>query len=321
MSSGAGRWSNPDVVSAALERSENRFARIRGHGASPASALEGTDLVRLRDALSSLGEIARADELVAAAPEIVCNLGFDRVIVSRVAERIWTPAALHVVGDRAWADEILAIGQANPQPLTPALYESSMVSRRRPITVRDAQSQEHAHRAIAEASRSTSYVAAPIMPGGAVIGFIHADRFFSQRELTDIDRDTLAIFAEAFGFALDRAVLREHMQGMAAQLQAIGDGTVPSFFAGYGSVPPSERSGAAIPRAFVLSQVEPEEYRITRREADVARLMASGLSNGSIAARLVLSEGTVKSHVKHILRKLDASTRAEAVAIWLRGAE
>lgn len=47
--------------------------------------------------------------------------------------------------------------------------------------------------------------------------------------------------------------------------------------------------------------------------------MGAGHTNARIARRLVISEGTVKSHVKHILRKLGAANRAEAVARWLRG--
>jgi DNA-binding NarL/FixJ family response regulator len=46
--------------------------------------------------------------------------------------------------------------------------------------------------------------------------------------------------------------------------------------------------------------------------------MATGETNAGIAARLIISEGTVKSHVKHILRKLGAANRAEAVCRYLR---
>jgi DNA-binding NarL/FixJ family response regulator len=64
-----------------------------------------------------------------------------------------------------------------------------------------------------------------------------------------------------------------------------------------------------------LSEVEGV---LTRREVDVLRLMSGGHTNAQIARRLVISEGTVKSHVKHILRKLDSANRAEAVSRWLR---
>jgi len=51
----------------------------------------------------------------------------------------------------------------------------------------------------------------------------------------------------------------------------------------------------------------------------VLKLMAAGDTNARIASKLIISEGTVKSHVKHILRKLCAANRAEAVSIWVNG--
>ena len=57
----------------------------------------------------------------------------------------------------------------------------------------------------------------------------------------------------------------------------------------------------------------PSSLPLGRREAEVLRLMAQGATNDRIAWKLGISPGTVKTHVKNILRKLDASNRAEAV--------
>jgi LuxR family maltose regulon positive regulatory protein len=53
---------------------------------------------------------------------------------------------------------------------------------------------------------------------------------------------------------------------------------------------------------------------LSNRELEVLRLIASGASNQAIAELLVISIGTVKSHINHILGKLAARNRTEAVA-------
>ena len=55
---------------------------------------------------------------------------------------------------------------------------------------------------------------------------------------------------------------------------------------------------------------------ISKREAEVAALVAEGLSNPAIAAVLFVSRRTVASHVGHILAKLDLSNRVE-IAVWV----
>ena len=57
---------------------------------------------------------------------------------------------------------------------------------------------------------------------------------------------------------------------------------------------------------------------LTRREIEVLRLLSDGLGNKEIATRLNISEHTVKFHVAAILDKMQAGSRAEAVAIGLR---
>jgi DNA-binding NarL/FixJ family response regulator len=54
---------------------------------------------------------------------------------------------------------------------------------------------------------------------------------------------------------------------------------------------------------------------LTPREIDVLRLLGGGLSNAEIASELVLSESTVKTHVKRLMSKLDLSSRAQGVVV------
>ncbi len=57
---------------------------------------------------------------------------------------------------------------------------------------------------------------------------------------------------------------------------------------------------------------------LTGRETEVLCLVAEGYSNAAVGEKLFISEGTVKCHMKSVLKKLDATSRTEAVALALR---
>jgi DNA-binding NarL/FixJ family response regulator len=63
---------------------------------------------------------------------------------------------------------------------------------------------------------------------------------------------------------------------------------------------------------------EPVEEPLTARELEVLALLAEGLPNKAIAARLAISDQTVKFHVAAIIGKLGVSNRTEAVRVALR---
>jgi two-component system, NarL family, response regulator LiaR len=65
----------------------------------------------------------------------------------------------------------------------------------------------------------------------------------------------------------------------------------------------------------VATRPGPIGYDLSDREHQVLTLMVKGLNNNEIAEHLVVSLSTIKHHVSNILSKLDATNRAEAVAL------
>jgi DNA-binding CsgD family transcriptional regulator len=80
----------------------------------------------------------------------------------------------------------------------------------------------------------------------------------------------------------------------------------------------ARRAERVLSRLGVRRQVPATAGPLSQREMEVAQLVAEGLSNPAIAARLYLSRPTVASHVTHILTKLGFSSRAQ-VAAWVAG--
>jgi DNA-binding NarL/FixJ family response regulator len=125
--------------------------------------------------------------------------------------------------------------------------------------------------------------------------------------LTTFDLDEYvfaALRAGASGFLLKDAP--EEQLGAAIRVASEGGSMfAPSVtqrlierFADVGDVPPP-----------------PSLEELTARELEVLRMLARGLSNAEIAAELVVSEHTVKTHVAHVLGKLDLRDRVQAVVL------
>ena len=124
--------------------------------------------------------------------------------------------------------------------------------------------------------------------------------------LTTFDVDSHvydALRAGASGFLLKNAPRRTWCRRSVWWLPARPCSTPPSPAASSRSSPATRRPG---PRP-------PEVNRLTDRELEVLHLVARGLSNAEIAATLVVSEATVKTHVARMLDKLRLRDRVQAV--------
>jgi DNA-binding NarL/FixJ family response regulator len=75
------------------------------------------------------------------------------------------------------------------------------------------------------------------------------------------------------------------------------------------------RTGSNVENPPFIAPLPELEQELTHREREVLQLISQGLGNREIGQRLFLSEETVKSHVKSLLEKLQARSRAHAVTL------
>ncbi|MFE1802984.1 LuxR C-terminal-related transcriptional regulator [Streptomyces sp. NPDC059517] len=273
--------------------------------------------------LSPLRRLRHPDELLDRVCETVLDsCGFDRVMLSRVEGSVWRPWKSRAVTDReperAFREWIRGIPEIRLDHLT---LESEMVRCHRPALVADGEHDPRVHRPLLEASGLRSYVAAPLMPAGRVIGFLHADH--TSAPVTSLDLDILWAFTRAFGRLFERTVLLarlgEQREKVQAAMETLGNvlGDLAAAEIELVPRPSATASGSRADRPPVHSSSAALESLLTPRELEVLSLMATGATNDRIAEQLVISNGTVKSHVKRILRKLRAENRGEAIYDYL----
>jgi DNA-binding CsgD family transcriptional regulator len=272
---------------------------------------------------ASVSTTALAERIPAEA----CRMGFTRVLFSYVKDGTWIARSAFAGDDREMAAAMVNAGNSNPRRLAAPLLEGEMVRCGQPILVRDAQTDKHVHDELVAITKTAAYVAAPVYSWGRPIGLVHGDRHSDDR-VSEFDREALGIFAEGLGIAFERNLMIERLNAMRRaadehlrMASALADdftlevmdlaGPAPAGIDSLVDEHPGQVRGAGGAEARLLGE-------LTTREAEVLRAVAAGRTNAQIASALFVTEGTVKSHVKHILRKLGAGNRTEAVAKYHR---
>jgi DNA-binding CsgD family transcriptional regulator len=256
--------------------------------------------------LSSLDSVAR---LVSAAPREACRaVGFERAMLSHIRGDRVSFASVSFEGDPIMAADFARLARAVRPRLDRCAPEHEAVVRQMPVLVRDAQTATGLFRPLTHVARTSSYVVAPIVRDGHTVGLLHADHFGTGRVLDELDRELLWTFATGIGWAMD------DISGRSARRAAADE--APGEDAADEPLPIAARIGGAELEG-ELTGAPGRLASLTARELEVLHLMSEGASNAAIGIALVISQATVKSHVRHILRKLGAANRTEAVSLFL----
>jgi DNA-binding CsgD family transcriptional regulator len=288
-------------------------------------------LERAGEAVRRLGEATAADGILGRAPmELGTSSEFDRVLISELDGGQLRPLSLYSGSDPAGAGEVLSALRDDPIALEYPLLEYEVAQDRRARLVQVKQAGARTPRRWARALGWAGYAVAPLSAGGATIGLLHADAGPGPdgggrgRPLDAVDLEVAATFADGLSGAFERAVLRHtlalHRAQLSSAVQWMGTRVERlSDLAGAGVSGVSGVSGGAAGVGGGLGSAEGRAVEsLTPRELDVLRLLTRGLTNLAIANALVVREGTVKYHVKNILRKLGATSRSDAVARFVR---
>lgn len=285
-----------------------------------------TAFVSVQEHLNKLRAIDDLPTLLRRTPEAICHAcGLERGVLSRVDRSEWIIEGAYFDGDEAWSEEFVRLGQNEfTAQLNHLMLETEMVRRHAPSVVHDAQTNPLAHRPLVAHADVRAYVSAPVMPEGRVIGFVHGDHYYSGHDVDTLDRDTIWAFAQGFGHVFERVSLFERLRSQrheVRRLLASADSALTSLSEQELQFHRTDTGPAGVEQSAAAMFAGPEsrlEALLTRRQLEILGLMAGGATNADIADRLVIAEGTVKTHVKHIFRKLRAANRAEAVSRYFR---
>jgi DNA-binding CsgD family transcriptional regulator/GAF domain-containing protein len=270
------------------------------------------------DRLRRLG--SSAELLDRVCEEVVHSSGFSRAMLTRIEGGSWLPWMAYFSDDREFEREF--VEWMNAQRF-PAEALGPDLAGLHPVLVDDALGRAGTFKAMLSFSKTPCYVAAPITPAGRMVGVLYADRYPTGRPVDEQDRDVLRAFTEDLGRIYERIVLIERMRTQRSQVREAFE-FAESFMASLAGAEIQLARGAEdrVTSADGQNLETPQapamiDELLTAREAEVLTMMVRGASNAAIAERLIIKEGTVKSHVKHILRKLDAVNRAEAISRYM----
>jgi DNA-binding CsgD family transcriptional regulator len=263
-----------------------------------------------------------AELLARACVEVLACTEFSRVMLSRMEDEAWVPWVIHTPQSEAREvqDVRIPLTADAPEQWVSETLQASFVASTDDVPGLSPQ--------LLDLWGAHGYAVAPIAPAGSVIGFLHADYHPARRPVDPIDRDLLGVLADDIARAYERAVfvdalhtrrsrIRDLIRDVESSMGRVATAQADLAFWSTGENgednPPDAGNAAAAPARKQLNGRE----NLTQREQEILALLVMGFSNRAIAEKLVIVEGTVKSHVKHLLRKFGAVNRSELITYAL----
>jgi DNA-binding CsgD family transcriptional regulator len=259
-------------------------------------------------------------KMIRAAPDVLSReLDFARTLISIVRGSVWLPLHLHIEEEKAdpHGRQFLEYITDRHIQLADAPLETELVRKRCGAFAPSPMDDKRTFKELVEASGCFGYIAAPITVQGRAIGILHVDRPEPHGIVTMDHLEQLEAFAECLSVAFESAALEEKAAQQRVEVDNVC-GNVDELLSR------SARSVLWSLPGVVPLQLHDAYHRgeepavpvLTAREREIMSHVATGATNHQIARCLVISEGTVKSHLKHIAKKLNTSSRAAAVAIY-----
>jgi DNA-binding CsgD family transcriptional regulator len=273
---------------------------------------------RTLDAIERLGAIETSHELISAiGAELNYCTGLERAAISAVRDSRLHALTVFWEGNELAAEEFKTrLRQLQPE-LAAGNIETEVLRRGRAVIVPDVRNEPRFARGVVEAVGTTSCVGAPIISEGRPIGLIFADCHVHHRDVDGLDLKALSMFARQSGFLLDRLALRQRLRTQLEYLRHAEEQLAcplhDRILADEHPEPNARPGHLSHPGTDEI----PTRDLLTKRELEVLALIAAGHTNHSIAQKLIVSDETIKAHTKHILQKLRASNRTQAVGRYL----
>lgn len=269
----------------------------------------------IRHALGYLRGLPPREMIYAAGEVLSREFAYARTLISMVRGSLWLPQYAYIEDEGAdpHSRSLLEYISGRQIHLADAPLETELVRKRCGVFAPSPKEDKRVFKEIMEASGCFGYIGAPITVQGRAIGILHADRPEPHGIVTMEHLEQLEAFAECLSVAFESAALEEKAAQQRLEVDNLC-GDVDQLVCR--SARPAAWPLPGAQRGVHSLRDQRSVAELTSREHEIMSHVATGATNGQIARCLVISEGTVKSHLKHIAKKLNTSSRAAAVATY-----